>query len=81
MNDERGAMNTGTSVVRGVLFLPPAQLCPRPTLLSADGRKAMDLHPGANDVRALAPGVYFMREEPQASSFKPQAVRKIVVTR
>jgi len=41
----------------------------------------MDLKPGANDVRALAPGVYFVREELQASSPKPQAVRKVVVAR
>ena len=50
-------------------------------LLDITGRKVLDLRPGANDVRALAPGVYFLREEPQASSFKPQTVRKIVVTR
>ena len=31
--------------------------------------------------RALAPGVYFVLEEPQASSHKPQAIRKVVVTR
>jgi hypothetical protein len=27
------------------------------------------------------PGVYFVREEPQASSHKPQAIRKVVITR
>jgi len=41
----------------------------------------MDLKPGANDVRALSPGVYFICEQPQAEGSKPQAVRKIVVTR
>ena len=41
----------------------------------------MNLGIGANDVRALAPGVYFVREEPQAESRKLQAVRKVVVTR
>lgn len=49
-------------------------------LLDGSGRKAMDLKPGMNDVRALVPGVYFVRE-PQASSRKPQALRKVVVTR
>jgi len=49
-------------------------------LLDASGRKVLDLHPGANDVRALSSGVYFVREQPQASSHKPQAVRKVVVT-
>jgi len=53
----------------------------RAELLSIAGRKVMDLEPGANDVRALAPGVYFVLEEPQASSHKPQAIRKVVVTR
>jgi len=53
----------------------------RAVLLDVSGRKVMDLKPGANDVRALAPGVYFVREELQASSPKPQAVRKVVVAR
>ena len=71
------------SVVRGVLFLPGAA-SPKPqasSLLDITGRKVLDLHPGANDVRALAPGVYFVREQPQAASSKPQAVQKVVVTR
>jgi hypothetical protein len=50
-------------------------------LLDVSGRKVMDLASGANDVRALAPGVYFVREELQAASLKTQAVRKIVLTR
>jgi hypothetical protein len=54
--------------------------CKRAVLLDASGRKVLDLRPGANDVRALAPGVYFVREVPQAASHKPQAVRKVVVT-
>jgi hypothetical protein len=41
----------------------------------------LNLHPGANDVRALAPGVYFVREELQASGPKPQAIRKVVLTK
>jgi len=47
-------------------------------LLDACGRKVMDLHPGANDVRALAPGVYFVRTA-QAQA-QAQAVRKVVLT-
>jgi hypothetical protein len=39
----------------------------------------MESLPGPNDVRALAPGVYFVREEPQATSLKPQAVRKVLL--
>jgi hypothetical protein len=37
----------------------------------------MDLRPGANDVRALAPGVYFVR----TAQAQAQAIRKIVITR
>jgi hypothetical protein len=72
----------GPTIIRGVLFLPRdmtelpgnSDRVPRPTLLDVAGRKVLDLNPGANDVRHLAPGVYFVREE-------PQAVRKVVMTR
>jgi hypothetical protein len=71
------------TVVRDVLRLPmstgiqpPATSC----LLDACGRKVLDLHPGMNDVRAVAPGVYFVQEEPQAAGPKHLAVRKIVLT-
>jgi len=49
-------------------------------LLDATGRKVLDLAPGVNDVRALAPGVYFVR---QATGVKrePSSVTKVVVTR
>jgi hypothetical protein len=68
------------TIVRGAIRLAPTTN-PKPqaaSLLDAAGRKVMGLLPGANDVRALAPGVYFVWEELQASSHKPQAVRKIV---
>jgi hypothetical protein len=64
-------------LVRGVLFLagsPSASSSPS-DLVDASGRKVMKLQPGANDVRALAPGVYFVREA------QAQAVRKVVITR
>ena len=72
------------TVVRNVLFLPEAtrhKTQAASSLLDIGGRKVLDLKPGANDVRYLAPGVYFVREEPQAASSKPQAVRKVIVTR
>jgi hypothetical protein len=71
------------TVARGVLFLPDAasRKPQAASLLDVSGRKVLDLHPGANNVRALAPGVYFVREEPQATSLKPQAVRKVIITR
>jgi len=34
---------------------------PKTVLLDIDGRRVLELQPGANDVRHLAPGVYFMR--------------------
>jgi hypothetical protein len=50
--------------------------CERAVLLDASGRKVIDLKAGANDVRELAPGVYFVREA-QAQA-QAQAVRKVV---
>jgi hypothetical protein len=66
------------TVVRGVLFLSEASSRkPQATsLLDNSGRKVLDLHPGANDVRALAPGVYFVGEA-QAQA-QQQAIRKVI---
>jgi DNA-binding beta-propeller fold protein YncE len=80
VNDEREVMSAGVSVVRGVLFLPPTLLSPPSLLLSVDGRKVLDLKSGANDVRGLAPGVYFVRG-PKTEDGRPGAtVRKVVLT-
>ena len=73
MNDERGTMNVGPTIVHGVLFLPPPTFTLHSSLFSLSGEKVLDLHAGANDVRALAPGVYFAR----AASI----VRKVVLAR
>ncbi|HDQ99942.1 MAG TPA: hypothetical protein ENN51_06635 [candidate division WOR-3 bacterium] len=82
----------GPTVVRGVLNLSGAEhnpilpgesgLCPKPTqLLNATGRRVMDLQPGENDVRHLAPGVYFIRAEgPRGQGFKGSS-RKVVIQR
>jgi hypothetical protein len=52
------------TVVRGVLFLPPSSLRLHPSsLFDMTGRAVMSLHSGANDVRRLAPGVYFVTED------------------
>jgi hypothetical protein len=49
-------------------------------LFDACGRKVLDLQPGANDVRGLAPGVYFVRG-PKTEDGRPDAaVRKIILT-
>lgn len=55
--------------------------CKKAILLDASGSRVLDLKSGANDMRLVQPGVYFVREESQAPSLKPQAVRKVVVTR
>jgi hypothetical protein len=63
------------TIIRGVLFLPEASGEKREArceLLDVSGRRVLDLKPGANDVSRLSPGVYFVHEEPQASSLKPQ---------
>ena len=70
------------TVVRNFLLLPEATIR-KPqaagSLLDLGGRQVMVLKPGANDVRALAPGVYFVREvQVQAQA---QAIRKVVITR
>jgi YVTN family beta-propeller protein len=49
------------------------------SLFDLSGRRVMALHPGANDVSGLAPGVYFVREA-QAQA-QAHAVRKVVITR
>jgi DNA-binding beta-propeller fold protein YncE len=70
------------TIIRGVLFLPLEYGVARgasSVLLDISGRKVLDLHPGANDVRALAPGVYFARET--QAQVQAQVVRKVVLTR
>lgn len=69
--------------VRGILYLaaiPSTSSCPS-GLLDASGRRVLGLKPGANDVRALAPGVYFVWSRPLAVSRQPSAVTKVVVTK
>ncbi|MEO0080987.1 MAG: hypothetical protein ABIL25_01685 [candidate division WOR-3 bacterium] len=70
----------GPTIVRGSLFLPSALLSTRYSLLTPDGRKVMELQPGKNDLRNLAPGVYFVREEgSRGQNVGDSAIRKVVV--
>jgi hypothetical protein len=87
------SVQTSATVVRGVLVLggngdspsgrvdarysPHFPVMSRAALLDISGREVMELHSGVNDVRALAPGVYFVRE----AQAQAQAIRKVVVTR
>jgi hypothetical protein len=70
----------GATVVRGTLFQPEVAGSSSRTasLLDISGRKVLDLHTGANDVRRLAPGVYFVRES--GAQAQAQVVRKVVLT-
>jgi hypothetical protein len=80
MNDQRGTMNVGPTIVRGVLFLgdcPRTGTVPKAVLLDVSGREVLDLQAGANDVGSFAPGVYFVRE----TQAQAQATRKVVLTR
>jgi Peptidase family M1 domain len=69
---DAGRRLPAATIVRGVLYyaglgtrteLPGGNsVMSRAGLLDAAGRKVLDLHPGANDVHSLAPGVYFVRD-------------------
>jgi YVTN family beta-propeller protein len=73
-----------STIVRGVLYLPSdrgSETGDRAVLLDVSGRKVMDLRRGANDVRALRSGVYFVLEQPEVAGRKLQAAEKVVVTK
>jgi hypothetical protein len=64
------------TVLRGVLRMPEKETA---VLLDISGRKVMDLKPGLNDIRHVAPGVYFVRR-PETDDGRPrEAVRKVIV--
>jgi len=75
---EPGIYKVIPTIVRGVLMLGAGDSRQntgyRRELVDVTGRQVMELHAGANVTRALAPGVYFVREE-------PRAVRKVLVVR
>jgi hypothetical protein len=76
-------LKSAAAVVSGVLRLPVFPLTIHTSLFDLTGRQVMALHLGPNDVRALAPGVYFVREQSAVSSQHSgtSSVRRIVVTR
>ena len=77
-NGQLGNVAGGATVIRGVLVLrdcPRTGTVPKSVLLDISGRKVLGLHPGANDVSRLSPGVYFVREA------QTQAVRKVIIAR
>jgi hypothetical protein len=68
------------TITRGVLFLPTSLLSPPSSLYALDGRRALELHAGANDVSALSPGVYFLRRTSGVMHGAPR-VSKVIVTK
>jgi hypothetical protein len=50
------------TIVRGVIYLPSVSGA-LSVLFDIAGQKVMTLHPGANDIRHLAPGVYFINKQ------------------
>jgi hypothetical protein len=44
-------------------------------LLDISGRRVIDLLPGANDIRALVPGVYFVRGK------QAKITQKVILTK
>ncbi len=72
------AVTRPPTVVRHTLLLPTSQSDCRHTLFDLTGREVMELRPGDNDIRHVAPGVYFVRS---ADSGARPAVTKVVVQR
>jgi hypothetical protein len=69
------------TIVRGVLLVSDDRrpgTGDRVALLDIAGRSVLDLKAGTNDVRALAPGVYFVHS---TIDNRPSAMSKIVLTR
>lgn len=79
--DQHGAPASCPTVAHGVLVLAGAagHRYAAARLMDVMGRDVIDLRPGANDVSALSPGVYFVRR-PETEDGRPAAVRKIVLT-
>ncbi len=91
-NGEVRATKSGPTVVKGTLVLDELgtrselpgrnSVMSRAVLLDASGRKVLELHPGANDVRGLAPGVYFVRRQgSRGRGSEDSRVTKVVVMR
>ena len=64
-----------TMLSRGV----PYRTAVSSVLLDISGREVLNLKPGANDVRRLAPGVYFVRDEGRGAGDEGRRIRKVVV--
>jgi len=70
-----------STLVHGTLFLASSPSSSPSWLLDISGRRVAELRAGDNDIRHLAPGIYFVRSEPSAVRCQPPAVQKVIVTR
>jgi hypothetical protein len=79
--EPRGCLGT-PSIARGVLQIDArgAETRGAIRLLDIAGREVMPLRPGENDIRHIAPGVYFIPEDSSTQGAKGSS-RKIVVQR
>jgi photosystem II stability/assembly factor-like uncharacterized protein len=75
----RDAARRFPTLARGVLVLTAdfGSSCSGIVLLDITGRRVMRLQPGENDVRGVAPGIYFVHAEDGGGRAK--AVRKVVI--
>ncbi|MGC8798587.1 MAG: hypothetical protein ACP5PK_08015, partial [candidate division WOR-3 bacterium] len=69
--EEKGFNRLEPTIVRNILYLPDTG-DPGYVLLDITGSRVRELKSGANDVRSVAPGVYFIRED-------SAVVRKVVI--
>jgi hypothetical protein len=69
----------GSETVTRQLGLPAGLR--RADVYDISGRRVARLGPGLGEIGCLGAGVYFVREGSQSAGNKPQAVRKVVVTR
>jgi phosphoribosylformylglycinamidine (FGAM) synthase PurS component len=81
-NSEVRRVKGRATVLRGVLLWEASgirHMAYGADLLDISGRKVMDLRSGGNDVRALAPGVYFISERSAVGG--QRLATKVVITR
>ncbi len=75
-------MTNVPTIVRGVLRMPESAICHSTfVLLNAMGREVAELRPGENDIRHLAPGVYFVRGKGSSGRGIKGPSAKVVIQR